>query len=378
MKKDPPTLGILGGGQLARMIALAAHPLGVRPIVLELDRNCPAAAVAEVISLRSWDDLDSVTSFANECDAVTLEFENIPAQVASTVDVVCPLRPGPELLATCQNRIRERKFVESLSLPHPLWFEFKVDGFFPLEFSQSQTSFVVKTASGGYDGKGQWKFNNQSELEAFKEKFPPDIPLIMEEWIENIREFSILVARNSSGNLTIFPPFENIHRNHILDTSTVPAALSETKSNEAREIALNIAKGFALEGLIAVELFLTPSGEWKVNEMAPRPHNSGHLTIEAAEFSQFEIAVRSALNWPLPEQNLLQPSVMINLLGNLWEKGDPPFSKILGVAGAHLHLYGKEEARPGRKMGHITVNGKDREDCEQKIRTIRQILSFDP
>jgi 5-(carboxyamino)imidazole ribonucleotide synthase len=367
--ENGPTVGILGGGQLGRMLALAAHPLGITPLVYDPDAQCPAAAVARVWPNKGWDDADALRTFARACTAVTLEFENIPLASARIVAESAPLRPGPDILSICQDRCRERTFLSEQSLPQPRWQTWKTGDAPPFA---EDIPFVLKTARGGYDGKGQWTFTGLEEFRQSEASLPPGVGFVAEEWLANIREFSVLVARTPSGRCSTYPPIENIHRNHILDTSSVPARLDETQTQAASDIARVIAGGLHLEGLLAVELFLLPDGSWRINELAPRPHNSGHLTLEAAETSQFEQALRAVLDLPPGNTEWRSPAVMWNLLGHLWQEGEPRWRDILVQPGSHLHLYGKAEARPGRKMGHATFTGRTLDLCQLRQKALRQ------
>ena len=349
-------IGVFGGGQLGRMFCHAAQRLGYRVIVFTDETDSPASQVAWETIRGSYLDEDAVAGFAKRVDCITLEFENIPIQGVDTAERHAPVRPGREVLSVAQNRLREKSTLRDFGFPVTPFYEVRSYQDIARAAELLGWPMVIKTASGGYDGKGQRKVTHASEANDALDLLGPE-PLIAEKWVEYIAEVSILVARNSSGQIEVYPMFTNQHRNHILDITTWPASdLLKPVEKNGMEIARGIAESLKLEGLLCVEMFVDRSLNVMVNELAPRPHNSGHLTIEASPVSQFEQQVRAVCDLPLGKVLHHRPAAMVNLLGDLWVDGKPPdWCVPLSHEGAHLHLYGKAEARVGRKMGHLTV-----------------------
>ncbi len=364
------TIGILGGGQLGRMSILAGRRLGYRFVVMDPVAGGPASMVADAEINAPFDDLDAVRRFAEMVDVVTLEFENIPADTVSEIETVCPVRPGWEVLHTCQNRLREKTFLRDNDFPCVPFavirsFEDLCDA-----VDEIGLPAVLKTADFGYDGKGQVKINEGDDLEMIWNGFSGSTA-ILEKWIQFIGEYSVVCARRPGGETAVFPPAYNVHRNHILHSSQVPSGLSPELEKAARSLALDIAAELEVIGLIAVELFLTASG-WMVNEMAPRPHNSGHYSFDACLTSQFEQHIRAVCGLPLGDTKLLSPVVMVNLLGDVWKDNGRHLNwpAVLESPHAKLHLYGKQSARPGRKMGHYCVLADSEEAAEAEAEAI--------
>lgn len=359
------TIGILGGGQLGRMLILAGRPLGYRFHVFEPKGPCAAGMVADKEVNADYSDEAALQAFAKEVDVITLEFENIPAEVIDTLNGIKPVLPGKQALHICQHRQREKDFLKASGLPCV-----------PFEYANSAESLkqavttigfpcVIKTATFGYDGKGQIKLNAPHEAEDCEYLWehlgkPPRV--VVEKWIHHIGEFSVVCARKADGSKTTFPMAENVHVHHILHASIVPARITDATRKAGEELACRIADLLDVVGLIAVELFLDEGGQLIVNEMAPRPHNSGHYSIEGCFTSQFEQHIRAVTALPFGSVELHGPTVMINLLGDAWEKGEPDWSSLLADPRCKLHLYDKGEARPGRKMGHFTVVGDELEE----------------
>ncbi len=357
-------LGVLGGGQLGRMFTHAAQRMGYHVAVYDPAQNCPAAQAAE----RHWGvespdaEPDSmslhksvVAEMAQACSAVTLEFENIPKVLVEEAARHTRTHPGARFLAMCQDRIQEKSSLAAAGFPTT---PFQSTGQ-PDDVRQAVEAFglplVLKTSTSGYDGKGQTVIRAADQIEsAWKTLHSAEN--IAEKWIDFAAEVSMLVARNLSGQIESFPLLENEHANHILDVTRCPVSPAlQAYEQQAREICHGIAEKFEVIGIFCVEFFVAKSGELLINEVAPRPHNSGHLTIEAFACSQFEQQVRAICNLPLLASRPLRPAAMVNLLGDLWSSRQPDWSQVLRCPDAHLHLYGKSEARPGRKMGHITV-----------------------
>ena len=357
------TIGVLGGGQLGRMLAQAAQSLGYRVHVYEPQPNCPAGAVANREINASYEDEDALIDFARGVDVVTYEFENIPASALAVIAPLVPLYPSAEVLHTTQNRQREKAWLKANAFPHVAYAE-ALDGDIALAVAQVGLPCVVKTADFGYDGKGQMKLSTSADLEQAVAIFRGR-RCVVEAWCEFACELSVIVARGTTGETRAFPVSENIHTHHILDFSIVPARVPAGIAQAAETLAARIAEKIGVVGLLAVEMFLTTTGELVVNELAPRPHNSGHWSLDGGETSQFEQHVRAVCGLPLGAVVVREPTVMVNILGDAWKwsdgkvKGEPHWAAILAAPRAKLHLYGKAEPRPGRKMGHFTVRAAD-------------------
>jgi 5-(carboxyamino)imidazole ribonucleotide synthase len=358
----PPgrTIGILGGGQLGRMTAIAARRIGYRTVVLDPDPASPGAQVSDGHVVGSLEDAAAMQALAREADVVTYEFENVSAEAVEALEAWVPVHPSSSILRVSQHRIREKTAVSRFGAPVPAFRA--VTSLPELDEALGALVFplVMKTATGGYDGKGQAVVRNKAEAHsAFSRLMQAADTLIIEQQVDLACELSVICARDTDGMLATYPASQNRHRDGILDVTTAPAAVDPRVSQRADAIARSIAAGLELVGLLAVEMFVDRSGEVLVNEVAPRPHNSGHHTIEAAATSQFEQLVRILAGLPLGDTRIARPAAMANLLGDLWRAdGAPPdFARMLAVPGVRLHLYGKGEARPGRKMGHVTALG---------------------
>lgn len=358
------TIGILGGGQLGRMLILAGRPLGYRFYVYEPSGPCPAGQVADCEINAPYDDTEALKHFAESVDCITLEFENIPAAVIETLRAIKPVLPGWTALHTCQHRQREKDFLQANNFPCAP-FEY-ADSAASLESAAQTIGFpcVIKTAAFGYDGKGQIKLeaaNSATDFSALWEQLGAPPRVVVEKWIQHDGEFSVICARRDDGATQTFPMAENIHVHHILHASILPARAPENIQTDAARLAIALAEKLEVVGLLAVEFFLAPDGALVVNEMAPRPHNSGHYSIEGCPTSQFEQHLRAICGLSFGSTNLLRPIVMINLLGDLWKEGPPDWAPLLADPDAKLHLYDKGEPRPGRKMGHFTISGESAE-----------------
>ena len=353
--KPESTIGLLGGGQLGRMFALAARKMGYRVHTFEPQPASPAGQISDREFNADYDDLTELDTFAESVDVVTFEFENIPASVIDQIARRKPVHPRSEVLHICQNRAREKTFLQQHGYPiAPFQLVNSADDL-QSALTQIKGDVVLKTADFGYDGKGQLRVNREHSADAIWSQFSTP-KAVLEKWIAHRCELSVIVARNAKGEVAHFPPAENLHRSHILDISIVPARVDAAIQQNAIELASKLATDLDLIGLLAVEFFLSETGKLLVNELAPRPHNSGHYTMDACVTSQFEQQLRAVCGWPFGSSRLLTPAVMVNLLGDLWKNGEPPdFLPILSNSDAKLHLYGKVEGRPGRKMGHFTV-----------------------
>jgi 5-(carboxyamino)imidazole ribonucleotide synthase len=348
------TVGILGGGQLGRMFGIAARRMGYRVHAFEPNPDSPAGQISDVEINAPYTDSLALERFARQVDVISFEFENIPLSAINEVASLRPLRPRGEVLHICQNREREKGFLAQHGFPHAPFAVVDSPASLSTALERIGTPSVLKTADFGYDGKGQFKLEGDLDLKRLWQDFRSPRG-VLEKWIPFESELSVIVARSLDGRMVAFAPSENLHKRHILDISIVPARFSSVVCEAAVRIASDITHSLDVVGLLAVEFFLTRDGELLVNELAPRPHNSGHYTFDACVTSQFEQQLRAVCGLPLGSNALLTPVVMWNLLGHLWEKGEPDWSVILSEPRAKLHLYGKAEARPGRKMGHVAV-----------------------
>lgn len=368
------TIGILGGGQLGRMSAIAARRLGYKVKTFDPTPGACAAGIADEHVTADWSDTAALMRFAQGCGRITLEFENIPPATIDFVAQSVPSHPSATVLATCQNRRREKEFLRSAGIPCAHFAV--VTSLAELQAAVNTIGFpsVLKTADFGYDGKGQVKLPTaEADLAAAWSKIGGGVG-VLEAWVPFQKEISVLIARTVDGRTAVYDPAENIHRNHILHLSLSPARISEATAAEARALALNIAEKIQLVGLLAVEMFVK-DGRIVVNELAPRPHNSGHQTFDANETSQFEQHIRAVCGLPLGGTRPLVPSAMVNLLGDLWRNGqEPDWAKVLADSSAKLHLYDKGQAAPGRKMGHITVTAPTLEDALRRAEALHASL----
>ena len=352
------TIGIIGGGQLGRMLAIAARQMDYKTVVLDPDSNCPAGQVADRVIRSEYSDLKASSELAALADVVTYEFENVDADSVSSAEKHKPVRPSSTVLRTTQNRLHEKKALLEAGIPVANFR--KVDSLKDLEDAASVLGYpmVLKTATEGYDGKGQSIIHGEHDLAiSYDQLNARNVELIVEQFVSFKAEVSTICARTADGMTATFDPSENIHRNHILDMSIVPARIDESVAGKARIVATNIAEKLDVIGLIAVEMFVTQENDILVNELAPRPHNSGHYTMDGCDTSQFEQLVRVLAGMPITLPKLHSPTVMVNLLGEIWEDtgGNPDWQRALEMPGVSLHLYGKSAARIGRKMGHINV-----------------------
>ncbi|MEO0474717.1 MAG: 5-(carboxyamino)imidazole ribonucleotide synthase [Planctomycetota bacterium] len=356
---NQPTIGMLGGGQLGQMFCHAAKHADVKTHVFCPGDGEPATQVCDTKTIAAYDDLDAVEAFAQSVDAVTYEFENVPAATATACAKHVPVRPGQQVLAVAQDRIVEKTTLQSHGVPVGPFA--KVESLDELREAAKAIGVpaVLKTASGGYDGKGQRVLNNAEEaglIYAWEDLGRR--PCVYEGFIDFEQEVSIVAARGVNGEVVTYGPIANTHRNHILDVSVVPSGAPESVEAEAVAIATKVMESLDVVGVLCVEFFQTRDGRMLVNELAPRPHNSGHLTIDAYTHSQFDQQVACVLGKPPLPVELKQPAAMVNLLGDLWpapEKAAAPPWDVIEANDSFLHLYGKAQARPGRKMGHLTA-----------------------
>lgn len=352
--KPGATIGILGGGQLGRMIALAGRAMGYRFVTMDPTADAPCGQAADRQIIASYDDVEAALQLAAVSDVISYEFENVDARVAEVLESKSYVPQGSRLLRITQNRIREKTAIQELGIPvAPFRVVASLD-----DLKQAVRDLglpaVMKTATGGYDGKGQWVLRSEDELaEAYDTLQKAGTELIVEKFVPFQMELSVIAARNPDGELAVFPTAENVHRENILHLSIVPARVSDEVRARAEQIARTIVEKLDVVGLLAIEMFLTADGELYVNELAPRPHNSGHYTMEACVTSQFEQHVRAVCNLPLGATDLLSPVVMVNILG---EHLEPVLERVESLPrSAKLHLYGKAESKAKRKMGHLNV-----------------------
>ena len=351
------TVGVVGGGQLGRMFTLQARTMGYRVVVLDPDPLSPAGAVADRHIRAAYVDERALSELASSCAAITTEFENVPASTLETLSRSSLVRPPVAAVAITQDRIAEKTFLQCHGFPtapfRPVGTEHELTE--ALDFVACPA--LLKTSRLGYDGKGQAAVDGKDDaLAAFARL--GGVPCILETRLDLEFELSVIVARGADGEVATFPVAENRHVNGILETSVVPARVPEGLAQQACEIATKVAEALAYVGVLAVELFVV-GGSLLVNEMAPRPHNSGHYTMDACSADQFEQQLRTLCGLPLAKPWLLSPVAMVNLLGDLWSGGEPLWAEALKRAGVRLHLYGKAEARPGRKMGHLNCLAGD-------------------
>ena len=353
------TLGLLGGGQLGRMFTVAARTLGYRVTVLDPDPLSPAAEFATGHLNTAYTDPASLEELARTCAAVTTEFENAPANALEAIATRTVVRPRGASVAVAQDRRREKGFFAERGFPLGAWAAIGSPDDFAPGLARVKLPALLKTASLGYDGKGQAPIKVPGDLAAAFAKWK-GVPCVLEELLDLERELSVVLARAESGEIAVFPVAENRHAGGILDVSIAPARVPEELQREAASLASRLAQALDYVGVLAVEMFVV-GGRLLLNEIAPRPHNSGHYTIDACRTSQFEQQVRVLCGLPLGDPSQHSPAVMVNLLGDIWRpstgsaKAEPDWGAVLKHPGAHLHLYGKRETRPGRKMGHVTV-----------------------
>ncbi len=343
-------LGVLGGGQLGRMFVHAAQAMGYKVCVLDPQPDCPAAQAADAHIVAAYDDMEGLTALAAKVRAVTTEFENVPAQSLRFLAQSLPVSPSADAVAIAQDRRKEKAFFIANGLP--------VGAHAVIESERAviegvRFPAILKTAMLGYDGKGQKTLESAPQVWEAWRAFG-GVPCVLEERITLAREVSVIVARNASGQSAVFPLQENQHRDGILDLTIVPARVDDALAQSALALGVKVADALNYVGVLCIELFVSQSGELLVNEIAPRPHNSGHYTIEACECSQYAQQVRALVGAPMGSTRLTSPAVMVNLLGDAWAASEPSWARVLAISGASLHLYGKADAKPGRKMGHVT------------------------
>ncbi len=363
------TLGMLGGGQLGRMFVIAARTMGYDVLVLDPDANSPAGKIASRHLRAAYDDREALDELAQQCAAVSTEFENIPADTLDYLAKSLPVHPSASALRIAQNRVLEKQYFNQQGLNTTPFLAINSEADLALA-KNFEYPAILKTAMLGYDGKGQFVCNSFDEFcTAYDQVSAP--ACILEKRIDLAMEVSVVLCRSEAGNVDCFPVAQNEHRNGILDTSTAPAELSQKLDHEVRQAACRIADGLNYCGVLAVEFFISTDDQLLVNEMAPRPHNSGHFTLDACETSQFEQQVRMMCGTPAGSSRLHMPVVMWNILGDIWpQDGIPEWGEVLRQGNMKLHLYGKTEARAGRKMGHINCLASDTTEARRQLDVI--------
>ncbi|MCB0131816.1 MAG: 5-(carboxyamino)imidazole ribonucleotide synthase [Caldilineaceae bacterium] len=351
----PAVIGVFGSGQLGRMLAMAAKSMGYRLHTYSPEQNSPTGQVADQEICAPYDDIAAVRAFVRGVDVVTFEFENVPAHVARVAaEEGVPVRPGGEVLHVTQNRLREKSFLVEHGLPVTPFAPIHSEADLARGVEQLGLPAILKTAAFGYDGKGQVKLTRPDEVGAAWQAIGGQ-PAILEAFVPFKQEISVVAARSVGGAFANYGAIENHHRNHILDISIAPARVPLAVAANAADLAQSVLETLDVVGVLCVEFFVTEKNQLLINELAPRPHNSGHLTVNNAITSQFEQQARAVCGLPLGCTDYLRPAVMVNLLGDLWQNGTPRWEAALALPGVKLHLYGKQDARLGRKMGHITA-----------------------
>lgn len=373
---DPPArLGVIGGGQLGRMFLQVAQRMGYTTVVLSESEESPAAQVAHDVVVGASNDPAALRRLADATDAVTVEFENVFAPGLRWLERTLVVRPGWRTVWVSQNRLREKRFLGGLKLPLAPWRPVREEAECRLAVEELGLPLILKTAASGYDGKGQIRVRpGEDALAAWSSL--GRVACVAEQVVDFIAEVSVVTVRGHDGQEVAYPVCWNTHTNHILDVTICPAPIGPIVALEAKDLAIAVARGLGTIGVLTVEFFLRADGGLLINEIAPRPHNSGHLTIEAASSSQFEQQVRALAGLPLGEETLHSPAAMVNLLGELWSGGEPNWRSALAADPAvKLHLYGKHSASTGRKMGHITVLDRDSSRAAARARAARRALT---
>ena len=366
-------LGVLGGGPLGRMFAIAARRMGYRVHTYAPEDDSPAGQVADLEITASYEDLDALRAFAGGVDVVTFEYENVPIEAIDAVEELVPVRPSGVALHTAQQRAREKTFLADHGMPTaPFAAAATLDELWDA-VTRVGTPALVKTAAFGYDGIGQHRVATPADVEHIWTAIGHQ-EAVVEKFISLQAEMSIVAARGMDGAIVAFAPFENRHRNRILDLTTVPAALPPETTKRAVEITRTILDELQYVGVLSVEFFVSSDGELLVNELVPRPHNSGHLTVDAAVTSQFEQQVRAICGLPLGSPDIPRPTAMANLLGELWADGEPNWAAACRFSDVKLHLYGRSHPQAGRKMGHLTAVGPTVQQAQDRVIAARDAL----
>jgi 5-(carboxyamino)imidazole ribonucleotide synthase len=365
------TIGVLGGGQLGRMMALDARRMGYRFVVLDPSPRCPTAQVCDGVVVGALDDLESAMHLAKQVDVITLDTEHVPADLLAELEKVVPVRPGASVLRTINDRQTQKQFLDGLGLPQAAWAPATTPEELAAALGKVGRPAILKVRRAGYDGKGQVRVGTEGDPLVEHAKLRGE-PVVAEELVRFAREISVILARGVTGELRLYPIAENVHRRHVLHTTRAPAPMSPEMHKRAQDIAVTVAEALGHVGVMAVEMFELPDGQLLVNEIAPRTHNSGHYTWGACVTSQFEQHVRAVCGLPLGDPRATTGAVMVNLIGDLWQKGEPPWRVVLDRPEARLHLYGKNLPAPGRKMGHIVLLD---DDTDRALKVADELIS---
>jgi len=370
----PAMLGMLGGGQLGRFFVIAAHEMGYKVTVLDPDQHSPAGKIADVHLCAAFDDEAALNTLAKTCQAVTTEFENVPALTLMTLEKKVPVRPSSASVAIAQHRISEKNFLQAAGLPVAPFLTINTLEDLPADSSALYPA-ILKVARFGYDGKGQARVKNLQEAQTAFTRFKAG-ECVLEKMLTLDYEVSVVLSRDIHGNIEAFPTAENRHLNGILDVSIAPSQQSAAINDEAQQLAKKVAEKLNYTGVLGVEFFVT-NGELVVNEIAPRPHNSGHYTIDACVTNQFEQQVRVMTGLPLGSAKQHSPAVMVNVLGDIWpQNAEPAWQVAFQQAQLKMHLYGKQSARAGRKMGHFTVIHENQSTALDQAMQVRTNLGI--
>lgn len=376
----PAMLGMLGGGQLGRFFVIAAHEMGYQVTVLDPDANSPAGKIADLHICAAFDDKAALADLAKSCAAITTEFENVPAETLSFLAETNVVRPSAYSVAITQHRVSEKNFLKQAGLPVATYEVINQVEDLPSDDSDIYPA-ILKVARFGYDGKGQARVVNQHEAQVAFQQFERE-ECVLEKMLKLDYEVSVVLARDVQGNVATFPTSENSHLNGILDVSIVPARGSDAINHQAQKLAIMVAEKLDYTGVMGVEFFVC-NGELLVNEMAPRPHNSGHYTIDACVINQFEQQVRVLTGLPLGNSRQHSPAVMVNILGDIWPvdaetqmQVEPAWQQAFSNGQLKMHLYGKQQARAGRKMGHFTVINASRDEALKQAMQVRADLNI--
>jgi 5-(carboxyamino)imidazole ribonucleotide synthase len=366
------TIGILGGGQLGRMTAMAARTLGYRVHVLDPDPECAASPVADRVVAAAFDDAEAAADLAAHCDVITIEIEHIGAGALDAASRHAPLRPSAPILQMVQDKARQKQWLAQNGFQIGPYREVTTQAELE-DASRAFGAIFLKAVHGGYDGRGQTRVDTTADVaRAWSDM--AGRRCVAEQALDLAEELSVMVARRPSGQTVVYPPALNVHERQILAWSVIPAPLAASVVDAAEEIARGVAEAAGLQGILAVEMFLLRDGQLLVNELAPRPHNSFHETEVACSTSQFEQLVRAICDLPLGDTRALRAGAIFNLFGELWSDGSPRFEKALSRSGVRLHLYGKRGARAGRKMGHLSAIGDTPDDALARVRAAAAAL----
>lgn len=369
----PATIGIIGGGQLGMMLIREAQRMGYRSIVLDPDPQCPASRLADETITAPFEDIDAADKLAQRASVITYEFESINPDVVERIEQTKPVYPGSGILRVAQNRRLEKEELSRRGFPVVRFRIARTSAEIAAAIESLGYPVVLKTSTGGYDGKGQAVIRDRSEADRFLAAVKlAASEYVVEEFLELEREISVLVARTKEGAIVAFPPSENAHRENILHTTFVPARLPESVQDEAKKLACSIIESFQMVGLLCVEMFVTTGGKVVVNELAPRPHNSGHYSLDACTISQFEMLLRTICGLQVSAPTLLTPCAMINILGKHLTRLD--LDKLFHISGVKLHLYGKTRVEPRRKMGHVTILKRTQSEVEEAVTVIEEMI----